>query len=103
MTIAQTPFFTPAPGLNLRQALAQWSLLDDLDLDHRGDGTVAFIAKGGASQWPAEWTPDGEVVVDFDLAQFLGRVFPDAPLLNPNPVMPVSLAGRGPRVAGRSR
>jgi hypothetical protein len=74
MTVAQTTFFHPIAGLNLVDCLAQWSLLDDLELAHRGDGTVAFIAKGGAAQWPCEWTPEGDAVVEFDLDELLRRV-----------------------------
>lgn len=74
MTVAQTAFFTPTAGLNLQACLTQWGLLDDLDIAHRSDGTVAFVAKGGATQWPCEWTPNGDTVEDFDVEDFLQRV-----------------------------
>lgn len=74
MAIAQTAFFTPTAGLNLVDSLAQWGLLDDLDIAHRGDGTVALFAKGGATQWPCEWTPNGDTVEEFDVEDFLQRV-----------------------------
>ncbi len=83
MAIAQTPFFTPRPGLNLAQALLDWSLSDDLSIEYRGDGQVALVAKGGAEQWPCEWTPAGdEVVVSFDFTYFWKCVALSAPQKN---------------------
>lgn len=74
MTVAHTAFFTPTAGLNLQDCLTQWDLTDDLEIAHRGDGTVALIAKGGATQWPCEWTPNGDAVEEFDVEDFLQRV-----------------------------
>lgn len=88
MNVAQTAFFTPTAGLNLHDCLTQWGLVDDLEIAHRGDGTVALIAKGGATQWPCEWTPNGDTVEGFDVEAFLQRVgarpLPSA-RLKPNP------------------
>lgn len=73
--IAITAPFFPQDKTTLRNQLTEWNLEEDLDFREEDEGQISVYAKGGATTWPAEWTPDGgDEFETFEISDFLHKV-----------------------------